>query len=195
MNDYSRSLGVLNKILKNGVTAKASVTTSEEVIEKFLSAPAKVFTKKAGTPGRPKLEEKLKARNFTICLAPKYLDFLDRMIVKDRKIQGRGRKIRFIIDRFLEMGIRQEAQLQVIRDSLKNVETVLKGFSGQVKKGQKLELSTREKLEVRKAVNQVHLLVKVMAYSTKDLHRLLPRNDWSVMAFCIDWTRNHKENK
>lgn len=195
MNDYSRSQDVLNKILKNGVSEKPSVTTSEEVIEKFLSTPAKVFTKKTGTPGRPKLEEKLKARNFTICLATKYLEFLDRMIVKDRKVQGRGRKIRFIIDRFLEMGKRQEAQLQVIRDSLKNVENVLKTFSGQVKKGQKLELSTREKLEVRKAVNQVHLLVKVMAYSTKDLHRLLSRNEWAVMAFCIDWTRNHKENK
>lgn len=195
MNDYSRSLGVLNKILKNGVSEKEVPSSSEEVIEKYFSPAPKIVTKKAGTPGRPKLDDKLKARNFTLCLAPKYLDFLDRMIVKDRKIQGRGRKIRFIIDRFLEMGKRQEVQLQVIRDSLKNVENVLKTFSGQVRKGQKLELSSREKLEVRKAVNQVHLLVKVMAYSTKDLHRLLSRNEWAVMAFCIDWTRNHKEIK
>lgn len=192
MNDYSRSLGVLNKILKNGVS-DTTTATPEEVIEKYFSLPSKIITRKAGTPGRPKIEEKLKARNFTICLAPKYLDFLDRMIVKDRKVQGRGRKVRFIIDRFLEMGKRQEAQLRVICESLKNVENVLKSFSGQVKKGQKLELNSREKLELRKAVSQVQLLARIMSYSAKDLHRLLSRNEWAVMAFCIDWTRNHKE--
>ncbi|MCM2348952.1 MAG: hypothetical protein NDI69_02955 [Bacteriovoracaceae bacterium] len=194
MGDASRSLNVLKKILNSQEKETPAKASSEKLIEKFFE-PAPKITKNLKAPGRPKVEDHLKARNFTLCLAPKYLSFLDRLEVKDKKVQGRGRKIRFIIDRFLEMGQRQEAQLKVIRESLINVEQVLKGFSGQVKKGQKLELSPKEKLEVRKAVNQVHILVKVMAFSSKDLHRLLSRNEWAVMAFCLDWTRNQMDAK
>ncbi len=194
MGDSSRSLNVLKKILNNDIRPASSESTSEEIIEKYFT-PTSIERKKVKAPGRPKLEDHLKARNFTLCLAPKYVSFLDRLQVQDKKIQGRGRKIRFIIDRFLEMGKRQEAQLKLIKESLGNVEGVLKNFSGQVEKGQKLELSVREKLEVRKAVNQVHLLVKLQAFTAKDLYRLLPRNDWAIMAFCLDWSRNHPENK
>lgn len=194
MNDTSRSLHVLKKILKAEVKSSPSEISSEEIIEKYFT-PASKEKKNIKAPGRPKLDDHLKARNFTLCLAPKYVSFLDRLQVQDKKVQGRGRKIRFIIDRFLEMGKRQEAQLKIIKESLGNVEVVLKSFSGQVKKGQKLELTVREKLEVRKAVNQVHLLVKIQAFTSKDLYRLLPRNDWAVMAFCLDWSRNHPENK
>lgn len=194
MGDTSRSLHVLKKILNSQKQDMPATATSEKLIENFFE-PAPKITKKVKAPGRPKVEDHLKARNFTLCLAPKYLSFLDRLEVQDKKVQGRGRKIRFIIDRFLEMGKRQEAQLKVIREALINVEQVLKGFSGQVKKGQKLELTSKEKLEVRKAVNQVHILVKVMAFSSKDLHRLLSRNEWAVMAFCLDWTRNQMDVK
>lgn len=194
MGDSSRSLNVLKKILQTEVKHSSNETSSEKIIERYFTPPSKE-KKKVKAPGRPKLEEHLKARNFTLCLAPKYVSFLDRLEVQDKKVQGRGRKIRFIIDRFLEMGKRQEAQLKIIKESLGNVEVVLKSFSGQVKKGQKLELSSKEKLEVRKAVNQVHLLVKLQAFTSKDLYRLLPRNDWALMAFCLDWSKNHPENK
>ncbi|HXH73578.1 MAG TPA: hypothetical protein VNJ08_01335 [Bacteriovoracaceae bacterium] len=189
MSDSARSMDVLKKILKNGVKEKVPVR-AEEVIEKYLSPTqanrAKIVTR---APGRPKVEDYLKARNFTLCLAPKYLSFLDSMKVHDKKVQGRGRKIRFIIDQFLELHRRQKTQLGVLREVLLNIEKVLKGFSGQVKKGDKLELSPREKAEITKAVNHFQVLMKVLGFTPKELQKLLPRGEWAIVSFCLDWIK------
>lgn len=191
MSDSSRSMSVLQKILNEGRVEKAKPASQapEELIHNYWKpeAPLKKIKKEAG---RPKLEEHLKSRNFTLCLAPKYLSFLDKMTVPDPKVKGRGRKVRFIVDQFIEMSRRQKSQLLILRESLVNVEKVLQSFSGQVKKGQKLNLSSKEMLEVTKAVNQVRLLLKLLSYTPKDLHRLLPRQEWALVSFCLNWTQN-----
>ena len=169
------SIDVLNKLLKR---------------DGQLPKPGKTSITKPKSPGRPKVEDEKKARNFTLCLAPQYLQFLDKMIVKDKKVQGRGRKIRFIIDRFIEHEKRSISQIRVLKDSLSQVQVVLKGFGDKVKKGQKLELTSREKGEISKAVDQIHTLLKVLNYAPKTLKRVLPQNDWSILAFCLDWKNN-----
>lgn len=191
MSDSARSMSVLQKILKQGREERVRevIQDPEELIHNYWK-PRAFANKRIKQAGRPKLEENLKARNFTLCLAPKYLNFLDKMTVPDPKIKGRGRKIRFIIDQFLEMSRRQKSQLLILRESLIGVEKLLQGFSGQVKKGQKLNLSPKEKLEVTKVVNQVRLLLKLLSYSPKDLNRLLPRHEWALVAFCLNWSQN-----
>lgn len=196
MSDSGRSLNVLQKILNNGKKTENKSDNKEnssELIEKYLRPKTEgAFKTQKRNPGRPKVSDEKKAKNFTLCLAPKYLEFLDTMKVKDPKIQGRGRKIRFIIDQFLDLHKRQRAQLQVLKDSLIQVEEVLRSFSNHTQKNQKLELTNLEKKKVNEAVKQVRILLKVLCYSPKDLHKILPRNDWALVSFCLDWAK--KEN-
>lgn len=164
--------------------------TQNEIVESFLK-PEKVTVKKAPKkPGRPKIEKSKKARNFTLCLAPQFVEFIDKMIVKDPKVQGRGRKIRFIIERFIEHEKRSLHQMKVLRESLINVQNVLHGFGGRVKKGQKLDLTSKEKAEISKAVDQVHMLLKILNYSPKTLQRMLPPGEWAVLSFALNWKMN-----
>lgn len=163
----------------------------DEVLEKYLR-PEKASKKTRRKPGRPKVADQKKARNFTLCLAPQYLEFLDKMVVKDPKIQGRGRKIRFIIDRFIEHERRSLEQMKVLKGSLKEVQKVLNEFGSRVKKGEKLNLSEREKITITKAVDQVHLLLKILNYSPKTLYRILAREDWAILSFALDWKHNRE---
>lgn len=161
---------------------------NQNVLNKLLSKhieKPETPSKKRKTPGRPKITEDKKARNFTLCLAPQYLTFLDRMVVKDRKVQGRGRKIRFIIDRFIEHEKRSVEQLKVLKRSLAEVRDVLGGL----KNGGK-QLSLKERKDIDKAIDQVFTLMKLLAYSTKTLHKMLPREEWAVLSFCLDWRMN-----
>lgn len=166
---------------------------NENVLNKLLSRHIEkppVTPKKRKTPGRPKVSAEKKARNFTLCLAPEYLQFLDKMVVKDRKVQGRGRKIRFIIERFIEHERRSVEHLKVLKRALADVQKTLEGFSSKVKKGEKLNLSIRERKDVDKAVDQVHTLMKLLYYSPKTLHKMLPREEWAILSFCLDWRMN-----
>ncbi len=88
MSDSGRSMDVLKKILKAGEPLKKSRPQPEELIEKYLApvGSRKILKEKLKSPGRPKVEDHLKARNFTLCLAPKYLAFLDCMQVKEKKL-------------------------------------------------------------------------------------------------------------
>jgi hypothetical protein len=164
--------------------------TQTEMVETFLKPEKATAKKKPNKPGRPKIEASKKARNFTLCLAPKFVEFIDKMIVKDPKIQGRGRKIRFIIERFIEHEKRSLHHMKVIRESLLNVQNVLQGFGGRVKKGQKLDLSIKEKVEITKAVDQVQTLLRLLNYSPKVLHRNLPPGEWALLSFCLNWQNN-----
>lgn len=178
---------VLKRLLKLKTEAAPIAKHFEE------TKPGPAFTKKASRkPGRPTKDDSKKARNFTLCLAPEFLKFLDSMVVKDSKIQGRGRKIRFIIERFIEHEKRSLGHMRVLRESLKGVQTVLGHFEGRVKKGEKLELSTKEKAIITKSVDQVMLLMRVLNYGPKTLQKMLPREDWALLSFCLDWNSNKR---
>lgn len=166
----------------------------EQILETFLKPEPIVKKKQLKKPGRPKVSDEKKARNFTLCLAPQYLKFLDKMVVKNTKIQGRGRKIRFIIDRFIEHEKRSIQQLKVLRESLGEVQKTLSSFGGKVKRGESLQLTTKEKASVSAAVDQVHVLLKILSYSPKTLQRILPREEWALISFCLNW-KNHREVK
>jgi hypothetical protein len=164
--------------------------TQEQILGEFLRPQLRdkaVLTKRRG---RPKLEKSKKARNFTLCLAPQFVDFIDKMVVKDPKVKGRGRKIRFIVERFIEHEKRSLAQMRVLRESLGRVQEVLSSFSGRVRKGEKLELTSKERALVSKAVDQVHLLMKILYYTPKVLQRMLPKEEWAILSFCLDWKNN-----
>ncbi len=143
-------------------------------------------------PGRPSVPDEEKARNFTLCLAPQFVKFLDRMVVRDPKVRGRGRKIRFIIERFIEHEKRSVGQLRILRESLGSVQETISGFGARVTKGEKLSLSPREREAIGKAVDQVHLLLKILNYSPKALSKLLPREEWAILSFCLNWKNNRE---
>lgn len=180
-------MDVLSKIL-----SLKEKKDSAEIVQKFLEPKpiAKKLSKKR--PGRPALPLEKKARNFTLCLAPKYLEFLDTMQVKEKKIQGRGRKVRYIIDQFLVLHKRQRAQLEVMREFIRNVKQQLETHSHQVKKGEKLLLSAKEKAEINKVVKELHLVVQLLGYSPKELQKLLSNQDWSVISFSLNWIKNER---
>lgn len=174
---------VLQKLLKP--------KTQEEAVEKLLTKERpQVARKLAKKPGRPKKEKEEKARNFTLCLAPQYLDFLDGMTVRDPKIQGRGRKIKFIIERFIEHEKRSVQQLRVLKETLSQVQKHLQGFGPLVKKGQKLQLSLKDKTEIGKVVDRVHVLMRILNYSPKQLQKMLPPEEWAILSFSLNWKAN-----
>lgn len=177
---------VLQKLLKPNSITK----TSEEKIEEFLRPVPSVFKKIKKNPGRPKVEDRKKARNFTLCLAPQYIEFLDKMSVKDSKVKGRGRKIRFIIERFIEHEKRSLHQIKILRESLTQVQKILSSFGARVKKSERLELSTRDKAEITKVVEQAHLIVNLLGHNSKSLQKILPKEDWVLLRFCLDWKTN-----
>jgi hypothetical protein len=162
-----------------------------ELLENFL-APKEQVPVIEKKPGRPLVSREKKARNFTLCLATRYLEFLDKMVVKDPKIKGRGRKIRFIIDRFIEHEKRSLHHMKVFRESLTQVEEVLKNLGPRVKKGEKLSLTPKEKASLHKATDQVHLLMNILHYSPKTLQKLLPKNHWDVLSFSLNWKNHNK---
>lgn len=183
------SESVLKKLLqkKHEVAEPITKHFSPEV------KPAPSFKKKTSNkPGRPVVDDSKKARNFTLCLAPQFIKFLDNMVVKDTKISGRGRKIRFIIERFIEHEKRSLGHIRVLRETLKGVQTELKSFEGKVKKGERLELTIKERATITKTVDQVMLLMKVLNYTPKALQKMLPREDWALLSFCLDWNSNKR---
>ncbi len=188
------SRNVLERLLRprpGGEEKNASVPVGEELVAPTPGARESVVRKKAARrPGRPVVPVEKRAKNVTVCLATQFVEFLDRMVVRDPKIQGRGRKIRFIIERFIEHEKRSVGQLRVLRESLASAQEVISGFGGRVKKGEKLALSAREKEAIGKAVDQVHLLLKILNYSPKALKKLLPREEWAILSFCLDWKDN-----
>jgi len=173
---------VLQKLLKP--------KSQEEKLQEFLKPPRMSSKKPKKAPGRPRVADAKKARNFTLCLAPQYLEFLDKMTVKDPKIQGRGRKIRFIIERFIEHEKRSLHQMKVLKETLVEVQKVLSSFGPRVSKHQRLELTSKEKSDISKVVERVHFLIKLLGYSPKNLQKLLPAGEWSVVSFCLDWKEN-----
>lgn len=190
MSDSGRSLNVLQKLLNSGKKEEIQSEKGVELIEKFLQPKPSAVTKiKKKAPGRPRVKDENKARNFTLCLAPKYLQFLDAMEVRDPKIKGRGRKIRFIIDQFIDLHKRQKNQLLILKEALIQVERTLKELSANVKAGEKLELSNLEKKRVTEVVKQVRILLNVLCYTPKDLHRLLPKGQWAIVSFCLNWSK------
>lgn len=164
--------------------------TQTEMVETFLRPAKPAVKKKPNKPGRPKIEKSKKARNFTLCLAPQFVEFIDKMVVKETKVLGRGRKVRFIIERFIEHEKRSLHHMKVLREALLNVQNVLQSFGGRVKKGQKLDLTNKEKAEISKVVDQVNTLLNLLNYSPKVLHRMLPPGEWAVLSFCMNWKMN-----
>ncbi len=191
-NRYSMSSSVLDRLLRPRPesTSTTSPTPKEERGSVRPTERPEIRKAFAKRPGRPTIPDQEKARNFTLCLAPQFVNFLDRMVVRDPKVRGRGRKIRFIIERFIEHEKRSVGQLRVLRESLASVQETISSFGGRVKKGEKLNLTTREKEIIGKAVDQVHLLMKILNYSPKALNKLLPREEWAILSFCLDWKTN-----
>lgn len=192
MSDSSRSMDVLKKILQK---KSKDISPAMEKMEDQLStqfwdqeiSPTQVLKKR---PGRPAVKAEKKAKNFTLCMGPKYIKFLDEFKAPQKKLMGRGRKVRYIIDQFVILHKRQKAQLEVLSEVLSNVEHDLKKHSHRTKKGEKLQLTSSEKAEISRSVNQVLTLVKVLNLSPKELYQLLSREKWAVMAFCLDWRKN-----
>ena len=162
----------------------------ESALEKFLRPEIKSTRPLKKAPGRPKVLDEKKAKNFTLCLAPQYLQFLDKMVVKDSKVKGRGRKIRFIIERFIEHEKRSLMQVKILKGMLIQVQTHLNTFGGRIKKGEKLDLNTKEKATISQKVDDVHALLRILCYSPKALQKILPREEWAILAFCLDWKSN-----
>jgi hypothetical protein len=175
---------VLDKLLANKKKEASLLNnkaSAEELVEKLF--------KSAKTAGRPSIEAKKKARNFTVCMAQGYIQFLDSFRPPIKKIQGRGRKLRFIIDEFIRMSKRQKGQLKFLQESLENLDVVLKSFSTSVKKGEKLNLTAKEKSLIDTHVSRVHLLAKILCFTPKELQKILPAHHWSLYSFCLNWKR------
>lgn len=179
------SENVLKKLL-----ATRPGTEKESALDKFLRPDTKVTRPLKKAPGRPKVLDDMKAKNFTLCLAPQYLEFLDKMVVKDTKVKGRGRKIRFIIERFIEHEKRSLMQLKILKGMLIQVQTHLNTFGAKTKKGEKLDLSPKEKATITQKVEDVHSLLRILCYAPKTLQKILPRDEWAVLSFCLDWKSN-----
>jgi hypothetical protein len=177
---------VLQKLLK------PKAQSPEEKLQEFIQPRAKPegTRKIKKNPGRPRVSESRKARNFTLCLAPQYLEFLDRMTVKDPKVQGRGRKVRFIIERFIEHEKRSLHQMKILRENLSEVQRALLEFGPRVKKENKLELSPKEKAHISSQVERVLMLINLFGHSAKSLQKLLPAQEWGIVSFCLNWKSN-----
>ncbi len=169
--------------------------SSEDVLKKLLSRKIEKMAEeplKSGRPGRPKVARENKAKNFTLCLAPQFVDFIDKMKVRDPKVKGRGRKVRFIIERFIEHERRSLSHMRVLHESLANVQEVLKGFSSQVRKGERLNLSLKDNQKISAVVNQVHAIMKILGYRPNTLKKMMSADDWAILAFCLDWKSNRE---
>ncbi len=167
----------------------------EDVLQKLLSKKIEKKTpdlRRPGKPGRPKVAREKKAKNLTLCLAPQFVEFIDKMKVRDPKVKGRGRKVRFIIERFVEHERRSITHMKVLHEALSEVQDVLSGFGSQVKKGEKLNLSLKDKQKITGVVNQVHALMRILGYQPNQLKKMLGSDDWSLLAFCMDWKSNRE---
>ena len=161
--------------------------SAEDVLKKLLSRKIEKplpVPRKPGKPGRPKVAWEKKAKNLTLCLAPQFVDFIDKMKVRDPKVKGRGRKVRFIIERFVEHEKRSLIHMRVLRETLQNVQEVIQTLGK--------ELSVKDKQKITAVVNQVHTVMKILGYPPKTLRKMLSPEDWSLLAFCLDWKSNRE---
>ncbi len=155
-------------------------------VEAFLKSE-EALKKTKNKVGRPVVAPKLKARNITVCMAVSYINFLDSFKPPFKKIQGRGRKLRFIIDEFIRMSKRQRGQLKFLQEGLHSLQLVLESFSDHVKKGEKLTLTPKEKQLISSHVNRVILLAQILCFTPQELKKILPRDDWNLYSFCLHW--------
>lgn len=173
-------------VLKRLLTPKLNLE-KEKVLEKLFRPEFEENRAVKKSAGRPRVDKKLRAKNLTLCLAPQFVDFLDRMTVKDSKVKGRGRKVRFIIERFIEHEKRTLQHIKILTNALSKVQTHLSTYKLRVKKGEKLQLSSKEKMSISSLVSEVHVLLKLLCYSPKTLQKILPKEEWSILCFCLDW--------
>lgn len=161
--------------------------SAEDVLKKLLSRKIEKPApqpRKPGKPGRPKVAREKKARNFTLCLAPQFVDFIDKMKVRDPKVKGRGRKVRFIIERFVEHEKRSLVHMRVLREALGNVQATIETVGK--------ELSLKDKQKITAVVNQVHTVMKILGYQPKTLKKMVSSADWALISFCLDWKSNRE---
>ena len=166
---------------------------SQDVLKRLLSKKIEASTpaRPSGVkkrPGRPSKRQDEKAKNLTLCLAPEFVRFLDEMQVRDPKVRGRSRKVKFIIERFLEHEKRSVGHVRVLRESLGQVSKdldLLGSIRSKAEKSIKLKASEEEKLT--RSVRQVRTLMRVLGYSPKVLRRMLPSDDMRLLEFCLAW--------
>lgn len=194
---FTQGLGFMShqKVLDKLLDKKRFINLEEQVgplqlVQDFLQKPS--MAKKARGVGRPVVDKKNKARNFTVCMAPQYIRFLDAFNPPIKKIQGRGRKIRFIIDEFIRMSKRQKSQLKYLQEALKSLDEALNGLSGEARKDKRPELTSREKQLISTHVNRVKILSQILSFSTAELKKILPQHDWSLYSFCLNWNQHIK---
>lgn len=195
MSQDSRGMEVLKKLLKTELEDKSPKTQDpNELVSRFLTPTERItVTKTKNKVGRPIKAEDLKAKNFTLCLDPKYLRYLDNLKVPIKKVQGRGRKIRFIIDQFIFLKKKEKHQLEILISSLNQVDQALKKHSDILKKGERINLSAKDKEQINQLVSQVETLFKIIGYTPKELYKILNRKDWAMMSFCLEWRRRKEE--
>lgn len=183
---------VLDKLLrtKNVKPLPEMKGEASTMVEDFFRQKARSSGKPVKKAGRPVVEDKKRAKNFTVCMAVNYIAFLDTFRPPIKKIQGRGRKLRFIIDEFIKMSKRQRSQLKYLQEALKSLQEVLTSFSGAVKKGEKLSLTPREKQMITTHVNRVKLLTQLLCFNHQELKKILPPEDWNLYSFCLNWNES-----
>lgn len=80
--------------------------------------------------------------------------------------------------------------MKVLRDALKQVEEMLQSLGPRIRKGEKLNLTPKEKMTLQKNVDQVFLILKLLHYTPKTLQKILPKSDWEILSFSLNW-KNH----
>jgi hypothetical protein len=113
------------------------------------------------------------------------------MVIKSQKVSGRGRKIRFIIERFIEHEKRSIGQMKVLKDALEDVESTLKTFKQKENSKKKVTISPKEKVDIDRVVQNTNMLICILNYTPKSLQQRLSGRHWEILSFCFNWS-NHK---
>jgi len=182
-------MDVLKKILKAGLEEELHRKKSENGGHLEAFKQNQTEKKQKRSPGRPKIADNKKAKHITLCLPQKYVRFLDEMKVK--RAPGRSKKVKYIVDEFLELKKREKRHLETFSQTLLELKNYLDELGSQ-KTSKKLLLEPKEKKQIQSQVDQVFILAKLLGFKKEELQRKMSKADYLVLLFCLDWRRNQK---
>ena len=140
--------------------------------------------------GRPTKAKAEKAKNITICLSKNHIDLLDKASFGEKNTNGRGRKVRFLMDSFVKYQKKEKDQIRSIQESLRLVALNIDTFSKNYKRAEKFIENEKSIGDLEKAISNLRIILSLLKIDGADLKKTLTDKEWSTYEFSLNWLSN-----
>jgi len=178
--------------VENDEKRKQQLRLGKVILEFFEQTPSPIQDisipqRKRGRPTKPKIEQ---VKNVTICLSKNHLDLLDKIEIRSKKVQGRGSKVRYLMDSYIKHQKREKEQVRAVQESLRIVAQHIDSFSKNYKRAEKFQENERSMVDLEKSISNLRIITTLLKIDSLDLRNHLSDKEWSTYQFSLSWLSN-----